>query len=174
MSTSDDDQAGGTPTIPMPRQQWDQRRPGESDAAYARFLIYLALGTTRSVDRAYAAHRGAGKGKKSQPASGQWTNDAASFKWWERAEAWDVWWLQQVSDATQVAMTELACSLARRGVKLAQDDSKPNSFRGALEILKELAFLVPKKTIIEDNAPAGVEPSPDAVSPKIDARGKPA
>lgn len=158
MTTAASDQAGRTPAVPTPGQPWEQRT-GETDAAYARFLIYRDLGTTRSLDRAYTAHRGAGKCKKPQPASGQWTNDAAAFKWSERAEAWDVWRLQQVSDAAQVAMTELVCALARRGVRLAQDESKPSSYRGALEIVRELAFLVPKKTIIEDGATAGVEPA---------------
>ena len=167
-----DEPAPAPPTVlqaPVKRTPWEQL-DDEPDAAYARFLVYLELGQSRSVDGAYRAGNEAPKGTKKARASGQWKRDSAAFGWKARAKAWDISREQEVSDLARVATNELVGSLARRGIRMANDDSKPQSYRGALEILKELSFVVPKKTIIEGDEAAGVRGDGDPVAPKIYAR----
>jgi hypothetical protein len=84
-------------------QPWDQQ-PGESDAAYRRFLRYRDLGMGRSIDAAYFSTRppGAGAGLtaagKRRRAPGQWMRECSRWRWRERASKWDIDHLQRRAD----------------------------------------------------------------------------
>ena len=78
-----------------PLQPWDQRE-GESDAAYARFLHYLNLGSTRSLNAAYVAYSEVSKGgERCQRAPGSWQAESVEKDWVKKANSWDVQQLKE-------------------------------------------------------------------------------
>lgn len=77
-----------------PRHPWD-RRPDESLVEYQRFLCYVSLGPTRSIDGAYRKHwaqhaPGEGGGTRPKVAPGNWQENATRNAWKDRAHQWDV------------------------------------------------------------------------------------
>jgi hypothetical protein len=78
----------------MARYEWD-RLPDETMVEYHRFLAYLALGPSRSADRAYRQYckRVAGTdevGARPKVAPGNWQENSARNRWKDRAHAWDI------------------------------------------------------------------------------------
>lgn len=101
---------GGKPPTPANPiwLQWD----GEPDAHYGYFLIYLALGNTRSIDRAYQINAIQGQeadaavSGESKPivvptkASSTWFALSTQWHWPERAARYDVFTLSQLVPQT--------------------------------------------------------------------------
>jgi len=78
----------------MSRYAWDQMAD-ESAAEYQRFLAYVSLGPSRSIDKAYRHYckRLAGAdevGVRAKTAPGNWQQNAVRYRWKDRAQAWDV------------------------------------------------------------------------------------
>src|SRR4051812_42744623 len=75
---------------------WAQQ-PVESDAAYARFLIYRNLGPERSLRSAFVAAMGGPQkaAKRLQRLPGHWMRDSQRWNWTQRAKCWDVWTLKE-------------------------------------------------------------------------------
>jgi hypothetical protein len=72
----------------QPKQPWD-RQPGEPNLWYDRFERFRLAGVSRSILSLYNAER---KQKDKPTASTQphpWNTTAATWRWRERAEAWD-------------------------------------------------------------------------------------
>lgn len=63
-----------------------ERRKGESDKAYAAFLIFLHLGSDRSLLKAYKQRTGK---EAAKAADGSTTSWSVKYHWTERAAAWD-------------------------------------------------------------------------------------
>jgi hypothetical protein len=67
--------------------EWDQQ-PGEPSLWYGRFVAYLALGPSRSVERAYAVVRETENLKGQRPGA-KWYDAAHRWNWERRAQAYD-------------------------------------------------------------------------------------
>ncbi len=131
------------------RRPWDQLE-GESDAAYARFLIYRNLGPARSLNVAYlAANPKAIKGNKRQgSAPGQWTRDSVQFNWPERASAWDVEILTETGRETVVGFIHALRLISTKALAaLMKDSARPRSWKGALEAVILLGNFIPAETV---------------------------
>ncbi|MDW8068581.1 MAG: hypothetical protein RML46_06690 [Anaerolineae bacterium] len=63
---------------------WD-RQVGERTEWYLRFLTFLKLGPSRSVERAYRVW----VGREDVPVDPAWEEMARIWRWEERARAWD-------------------------------------------------------------------------------------
>lgn len=72
----------------MDELAWE-RRDGESTVAFTAFTIFRDLGPSRSLLKAYNAHRKAKEKRSVHRASGQWNQWAVYHKWRDRAEAYD-------------------------------------------------------------------------------------
>src|SRR5262249_19161052 len=122
-----------------PKQPWDRRR-GESNSAYAHFLLYRNLGPARSIDRAYAAYQAtsevndiatdedAARRGKTRRAPGNWWKEAAAYEWESRAAAWDVAVLADTGRRAVAAFcalveqTSLRCLAAVLNGEIAPED----------------------------------------------------
>src|SRR5262245_21439242 len=153
----------GTPT-PNP---WDQR-PGESSAAYRRFLIYRDLGPGRSLR---AADRAARRGREpytkrhgNTRCSGQWSDDCRHFDWVARAHAWDV---HQLAAHGQAAVVAFVHALEAATAKLLQGIDRlkgPANWKEVTASLLVLSSVIPAETIEalaaqRERAGAGAGPS---------------
>ena len=127
---------------------WDKRE-NESDAAYARFLIYRNLGVGRSLERAYQLplNDNVAKSSKSRM-SGQWYKDSVEFEWKARADAWDVETIAQVG-YTVVVKYIAALDLAfQRVIEQLQDGKiKPKNWEQLIESLTVLGNFIPQETV---------------------------
>ncbi len=85
---------------------WEQL-PGESDAEYARFLIYLNLGPSRNLIRAYKHYLGGEFPPGLRKAPGSYREEARRWDWRRRAERTDV-----------IRLREAALSLAPQFVEV--------------------------------------------------------
>ncbi len=132
---------------------WEQRE-GESNAAYARFLMYRNLGPTRSIDAAYRQHQSgrakATKSRKKPYVPGQWIDDAARFDWVERASAWDIAILNDVGRAVVVKFIHaLERSYDKLLAALNDERVKPRTWEQVIESLTILGAFVPQETIAD-------------------------
>src|SRR4051794_8097164 len=79
------------PTIPPPlatdREPW-VRQPGESEAAYRAFTLYLNLQGRRSTER-LGRESYPGRGTRKRGRTGRLTYWCRRWRWWERVDAWD-------------------------------------------------------------------------------------
>lgn len=123
---------------------WDQL-PGESDAAYARFLTYRNLGPSRSLESAYQV---ASKSVKSRRASGQWFKDSRLFDWSRRAEAWDIEMLSQHGREVVLNFVEGLQIIARKALEaLKQDGNKPLDWSAALAAITAIGAFIPGEAV---------------------------
>src|SRR5262245_60895581 len=118
-----------------PVNPWDQL-PGESDAAYARFLVYRNLGPQRTIDAAYNSQSPVDpKSPKRHQAPGSWRKDSKRFAWPRRAVAWDLDCLIRAGPGIGEAYLKLLCRFAT-GLLSAIDDGrliKPSSLEEFLK-----------------------------------------
>lgn len=139
---------------------WD-KLPNEPDAAYARFLVYLRLGRTRSLDAAYAADRGTApkRAKTRQPSgarrSGTWSDDCATYRWTERALAYDIDALTSKGYETVIDFVNTLAILANKTVKaLADEKIKPRGLKAIVEMVNVLGSYIPAETVAAVRADA--------------------
>ena len=133
--------------------QWDQR-DGEPAAAYRRFLIYLALGRSRSLDTAYATarHQRVSKGIR---APGQWRRDC-QFAWVERAAAYDAHQIRTTGMKAVDLFVEALCRVAASGAEAAKR-IRPKTMGDVLDLLQFLSTNIPREII------AALSASPEPV-----------
>ena len=111
--------------------EWDQLTE-EPPAAYARFLVYLHLGAGRTLQAAWDtcnAQSGTGR-KKSQKMSGQWGDDSTTYRWVERAKAWDI------AEQQRLATERQEEERARRRVVMGKYHEKVIAMTDALDPAK--------------------------------------
>ena len=136
-------------------KEWEQLQ-GESNEAYARFLVYRNLGIGRTLVQAYELATGkVQKGSKRVHASGQWQREAKDFNWQSRATAWDSWQLENVVPQATTTIFKLIEEAAK--VSLAQvlnGSIKPANWQEFKEMVVILAgFISPEVvTATIDNA----------------------
>ncbi len=143
-------------------ESWD-KLPGESDEAYARFLIYRNVGPRRSLKRAYLHYLRVYDeftgGTKRLHVPGSWHADCASNFWCDRAVAWDIRNLSAYGARVAVlhvrAVAILAEKNARHAVKLAPGDDGFSDLLASMRTVAE--FLTPEvvRGIAERNKPTG-------------------
>lgn len=94
-------------TLAPDRQPWEQQ-PEESDTSYARFTAYLTMGLNRSVARASEMYA-----SKSKEETGKctWQTVANTYRWNERAQAYDKFNTAKALDEYQTRMTRFAGNL---------------------------------------------------------------
>lgn len=138
----------------MERLPWEQRED-ESDAAYARFLVYRNLGPARSLDAAYALvatkrvkSRGSPKIDTARRASGQWVQDSAAFDWAARATAWDV---QVLTEVGRRAVVNFIHALELVSLKtlneLLNPKRRPANWHQLMEAVNLLGSFIPAETV---------------------------
>lgn len=148
---------------------WEQLS-NEPNEAYTRFLIYRNLGMNRSLDAAYEIGAGkAPKGKKKQPAAGQWTKDSTTYKWRERATTWDAWQLVNVVPEATTTIFRLIQETAKVSLEqLLSGAIKPTNFAELKEVVTLLANFISPEVItatIDNNRMAGTDeaaPTPNS------------
>lgn len=138
---------------PTGRAAWD-KRDDESDAAYARFLVYRNLGPARSLDAAYAlAKPKATKGNKRQryggtSISGQWTRDSVQFEWKTRADVWDVEMLTEVGKHAVVNFIHTLEAVSVKTLQeLANAKRRPANWHEIMEAVNLLGSFIPAETV---------------------------
>ena len=110
-------------------QPWDQR-PEESPESYARFLTFRNLGPGRSLVLAQRSHGTAREGKKSQSASGAWTDESARHDWQTRAAEWDVYNLSKRGEELAMLWVDSLVRILRKTLeKLLDPRFKPKAWR---------------------------------------------
>jgi hypothetical protein len=85
-------------------EAWEQQ-PGEHEAAYARFAVYLGLGFGRTLNAAYRCTRtgaGVAEGDRRCRAPGSWQRESVRWRWKRRAKLHDAATLR-ATDAQAVA-----------------------------------------------------------------------
>jgi hypothetical protein len=109
------------------------RQPGEPNRLFHLYTHYRDLGPTRSIDRAFVAHRTACQGRPEggKRASRHWQRTAVRWGWRERAEAWDA----EVDRQTRAATAKEHSDIRLRHARVAQ---------GAMTALS-----VPVRTVID-------------------------
>lgn len=118
---------------------WDQQQ-NEPDDAYARFTTYLTLGPTRSIVAAQAIHTGkpkATKGHKRPSVSGSWKNDAVTFNWVARADAWDAYRGLKAVEQSEHIVSQLYHDCVVKLLELARKRT-PKNYMEFLEGFKVL------------------------------------
>lgn len=145
---------------PTPKlwEQWTAHDPPESDAAYARFLLYCHLGPTRSLDAAYA--QTASKRVKSRRstkfakaigdearASGTWAKDSATYDWERRAKAWDVDMLADVGKGIVVKYVYALDAAFAKILQTLHGKAAPRTWAQAIEALTILGSFIPQETV---------------------------
>jgi hypothetical protein len=140
---------------------WDQL-PGESNSAYARFLIYRNLGPARTLDAAYQST--VEKSKKKQSISGQWTKDSTVFDWIRRADAWDIDILRTNGRKVVLLFIRgLERVVTKSVATLEKDGIEPETWSAAVNALHTVGQYIPAEASREvqsdrdaDREPAGV------------------
>jgi hypothetical protein len=139
-------------SISLLKHLWDQQ-PGEPDTYYADFLLYLALGRGRSIDKAYKAkcvNMQVPKAGVYEPlpaknvivpakASASFWRMASQWKWEDRAAKYDVYSLSQLVPQTVMDIFEVIGMFAKVTREALADGSvKPANWqetKGAVETL---------------------------------------
>lgn len=131
---------------PKPQNSWDQQ-PDETDAAYTAFLVYRALGRTRTIlgirDKWGAV--GGELGVSGKPPSATSIERWASVNSWRlRAQAWDAEleaeWTREVQDR-RLRAARLNADIAEKGLQLVSEQldglvwRAANSPDGGLDVL---------------------------------------
>ncbi len=125
---------------------WEQQ-PGEPAEAYVRFLEYRNLGPARSIDAAYAvSNKIAPNRAKPRRASGQWDADSATYRWVERAAAWDI---ETFSTIGQQAVIKFIAAIDKFAEKTlaAMESTEPRNWSDILDTIELLSRLIPSETV---------------------------
>lgn len=73
---------------PKARQAWD-KEPDESQLWYDRFITYLGLGSSRTIEETYRQRKAVEKGLTYDRPNSDWHRKARTYNWEERASAYD-------------------------------------------------------------------------------------
>jgi hypothetical protein len=111
----------------VPPGVWS-RNENEGAQAYDRFLAYLALGPTRTVERTR-------KDVSDGATKIEWANTASENEWRERADAWDKWVGEMVLRASAEAQIILGAFSAEAAWALVEALSSQQSVTAATQIL---------------------------------------
>lgn len=104
----------------MPTNPWD-RRPDESEEAFAAFLIYRDMGRSRSLDAVGRGTKGGQKGDK-RTKTGRLARWSANHAWVARAQAWDDYLQSRRQVGIERAVTDEAEKWERRRQRQIRDD----------------------------------------------------
>ncbi len=132
------------------RKAW-QQLAGESNEAYARFLVFRDLGPARTVFLAYASSRPGAPKTENGPALGVpriWWENYRVFQWKHRAAAWDV--TQMVNAVPESATTILKLIGETARACLAQVENgniKPQNFTELKDMVVILGNLISPEII---------------------------
>jgi hypothetical protein len=128
--------------VSEPRKPWD-RLPEEPATMFSRFLCYLHLGPTRSLEAAYRAWHGAQQGTEGHnpPAasSGAWRRAAKAFKWRERALAFDLANMEAGGLEALVAFSETISRAIAKLLGSLDSMAPPTSWKEFTEVLHGLS-----------------------------------
>lgn len=147
------------------KKEWDQLE-GEPNESYTRFLFYLQMGPTRSINTAYRAWASTAKKsiKSGKHASGQWAEDSTKYHWRERASRWDV--EQLLSTVPETASIVFKSILGFAKITLESIESgkhKPANWQQVQESLSVIASLVSPAVIaaaVDNSTNPGDETAP--------------
>jgi hypothetical protein len=116
------------------------------------------MGPARTIDNAYIVGS-AGKRKKSQATSGQWTADSAAYNWRERAARWDIAQLSAVVPETAGVIFEAIREFSRQVLAEVQAGAhKPKNWTEVKDALIVLAGFVSPDVItaaVDNSSRAG-------------------
>lgn len=150
-------------------QLWDQQ-PGEPDAAFKRFLVYLYLGPGRTLNSAYRRSVPASDRVESRRATGTWHADSRQWNWMQRADAFDIYNLRRHGQRAIIAYVRRICRLSDK-LDRALRKIKPETWEECLEThrvigqdiaAEDIAALAARGDAAGDDAPAdGSPPGPD-------------
>lgn len=141
-------------------QPWDIQED-ESQIAYEAFLIYLRLGSRRSIDKAYRESTG----KEEGAASGQWNSWCQQNRWVERCRAYDKeGYKEQLQLAALTRRRALAAVLARtqeitEGLITAALKGDPRATRACLDALGVVGVVPSKEPVQLVEAVTDPEPT---------------
>lgn len=123
------------------RKPWDQQE-GEDAAAYYRFCVYLFLGPSRSINRAYeAAMREVDSEPKSAP--GIWRRNSVEYRWVERSRQFDISMLQERGQAGVLALVDAVTEAAQKLALAFRDLPGPATWEEAVKGLAALGNVIP-------------------------------
>jgi hypothetical protein len=136
---------------------WDQQH-GEPDEAYVRFLFFRNIGPTRTILAAWQlwvkarAEKTRAKTKRKTAAqthpSGTWSDDAATWRWIERARAWDIAMLREVVPETATLIFSAIREMARITLEeLASGRMRPTTWEEVKESAVVLSQFIAPETI---------------------------
>lgn len=146
--------------IAMPKSNPWEKRDDESNAAYARFLIYRNLGVGRSLDLAY--HSLVVSKRDKTRVSGQWQEDSSRYEWKARADAWDVYILTEVARGVVVKYVNALDKAFQRIIdSLSDAKMKPDNWGQVIGSLTTLGEFIPQETVatIRQNNEGDIVPS---------------
>ena len=145
------------PSVPPPLHPWDQW-PHEPSLQYSWFLVYLSLGSARSIDKAAHVYKvqalqtlavKAGTDPKliaqlpatvSHKASQHWTRASIQYSWLERATRYDVYSLSQLVPQTVMTIFETLMQFARVTSEALQPGGvKPENWQEVKAAVETLA-----------------------------------
>lgn len=135
---------------------WDQQH-GEPDEAYVRFLLFRNMGPTRTILAAWQlwvkarpAPRTKTKRKTAAQthASGTWSDDAATWRWIERARAWDIATLRDVVPETATLIFSAIREMARITLEeLTSGNLRPTTWEEVKDSAVVLSQFIAPETI---------------------------
>jgi hypothetical protein len=134
---------------------WEQLQ-GEPNQHYSWFLAYRNLGSTRSLDRAYAAFK---RDETCERAPGNWADASVRHRWPERAAAWDVYVLSEAGAAVVVRFVDAMRELADQAIRGLRTHP-PSSFSEALRAMEMLATLIPAESVAAAQQAAQLHQTP--------------
>lgn len=144
---------------PIPALVWEQW-PGEPDDWYANFLVYLALGSGRSIDRAWKIT--SVKNQKTDAAvsgeevdiivpgkaSSTWWGTASKWKWEQRAQRYDVYTLSQLVPQTVQLIFATIGEFAKVTMEQLQSrDIRPETWPELRQAVETLASYISPEII---------------------------
>ncbi len=141
---------------------WAQQ-PDEPGAAYARFLTYLHLGRTRTLEAAIAAWRSANPAKKREKTrapskasiSGTWAAESSRYEWVARARAWDIEMMVDLGYDTVVDFVNTLSLLASKTLRAAASQQvRPRGLKTILQLVNLLGSFIPAETVAAIRADA--------------------
>ncbi|MCL5952718.1 MAG: hypothetical protein M1132_13535 [Chloroflexi bacterium] len=123
---------------------WDQQE-GEPDATYNRFLVYLGMGPSRSLTKAYAVHQGKPASEARRNAPGCWLRLSKRWRWVERVRAYDRAVMLEANRHTMAKLLHGIDTIALKSIREIER-TNPNGWKQAVEGLALVAELIPTES----------------------------
>jgi len=83
------------------------RMNGEPHKWFVRFNNFRLMGPSRSILACYNGEKVGRGGKKGHHVTSSWQTQSDSWKWRERAEAWDLWQISQKDEAEKAKIKSI-------------------------------------------------------------------